>query len=298
MIYYLFDFLQQLQTLAGEAGLVIVSYKSIFITMAASSLGLTLALFILKGIGLYTIGKRENVANSIFAFIPILSIFYMGKIIGKVRLFGSKIGNLGLLVMIFYILQLATSCTFDVLYCGNALVTLLKDDVLLTFDNFAYNDYTLFGNINLIQLVNVVNNIFSIIYLILDVFMIFAFFRYYGGKRGMLYSFLSVIIEPLFFIFLFVVRKQERFDLNQYMKMNFNSYNASGSSGGFNNPRNPYSSQSSDSSYSQTSDPFSEYGSSDSTSFSGDVFTDYPEGDTTSRVFNTEGDTTSDEDLF
>ena len=81
MLSSYFEFLSSLSALANLNDVVVDLSKVFWIVFACSAV-IEVALFVLKGIGLYTIGKRENIPNGYLAFIPFASYYYMGKIIG------------------------------------------------------------------------------------------------------------------------------------------------------------------------------------------------------------------------
>lgn len=236
MLSSYFEFLSSLSALANLNDVVVDLSKVFWIVFACSAV-IEVALFVLKGIGLYTIGKRENIPNGYLAFIPFASYYYMGKIIGPVKLFGYRLKNIGLLLSLLYFFTFATGIAFDALYYGNTLMHLLQTGTLVKQEII---NVTLFRTITLHGLISVTNNILVIMYLVIDVFTVFAFFRFYAKKNQNMYSFLAIFIEPLFPIFVFAFRNNKRFDYNQYMKMRFESYKAQGSQGGYNNPKQPY----------------------------------------------------------
>ena len=220
MLSSYFEFLSSLSALADLNDMVVNLSKVFWIVFACSAV-IDIALFVLKGIGLYTIGKRENIPNGYLAFIPFASYYYMGKIIGPVKLFGYRLKNIGLLLSLLYFFTFATGIAYDALYYGNTFKYLLQTGTLVKQEAI---NVTLFRSITLHGLISVTNNILAIMFLVIDVFTVFAFFRFYAKKNQNMYSFLAIFIEPLFPIFVFAFRNNKRFDYNQYMKMRFESY--------------------------------------------------------------------------
>lgn len=51
----------------------------------------TIALYLFKSIGLYIMGKNENEKTSFLSFVPYGSLYVLGKLVGKTRLFGVEI---------------------------------------------------------------------------------------------------------------------------------------------------------------------------------------------------------------
>ena len=176
MLSSYFEFLSSLSALADLNDMVVNLSKVFWIVFACSAV-IDIALFVLKGIGLYTIGKRENIPNGYLAFIPFASYYYMGKIIGPVKLFGYRLKNIGLLLSLLYFFTFATGIAYDALYYGNTLKYLLQTGTLVKQEVI---NVTLFRSITLHGLISVTNSILAIMYLVIDVFTVFAFFRFYA----------------------------------------------------------------------------------------------------------------------
>lgn len=262
MLYSLLDYIKKMSAAASSNGMVL-NEELMLILSLSMSLTVTLTAFIFKGIGLYTIAKRENVKKPYYAFIPFLSYYLLGKIVGGVRIFGYHVKNIGLITMISLLLYYALFAVYDVFMCYENFVSLFTTGELgQVIDKY--------GSVWVDVVLSVLITASGLVYLIFQIFMIFTFFLYYGGKYRMLFSLLSIFIEPLFGIFVFASRKKERFDYGNYMKMRFDSYNGTRSGGGFNNPQQPFTTKE------NLKDPFEEYrDKKHSKSEDIDVFEDY-----------------------
>ncbi len=232
MIYSLLKAIENLATLSEEYGLIINQVWFAVTTLAISTV-ITLVCFIFKGIGLYTIAKREGIKAPFLAFIPFASFYLLGKIVGGVKVFGRHVKNLGLITMITLIVNYALNYTYELLLYGENLVS------LFTTGNVGVLPGS-YGSVWVDVVLTVFRGISSIAYIICYVFLVITFFMYYAKKVQILFSLLSVFFDPIFGILVFVVRKNQRFDYSQYMKMRFDSYNANRSGGGFNNPETPF----------------------------------------------------------
>lgn len=244
MLYSILDYVKKVSLSASEQGLVVNETALLLISLGVS-FAITLVTFVLKGVGLYTIARRENVKHAEFAFIPFLSIYLLGKIIGGVKIFGYHVKNLGLVTMITMITYYVLAAVYDGFMCYENVVELFTTgEVGSVIESY--------GSVWVDVVLYVLMAVFALIYLVLEVFLIFSFFLYYGGKYQMLYSLLSIFIDPLFGILVFALRKKERFDYGNYMKMRFDSYKGTRSGGGFNNPQEPFTTN-------DDKDPFEEY---------------------------------------
>ena len=75
------------------------------------------ALFILQGIGLFTMAKRRKMQKKWLAFIPFANVYYMGKLVGECGFFGHKMKNAGLYAMIAQIVSVLFSCAYIFAEC-------------------------------------------------------------------------------------------------------------------------------------------------------------------------------------
>ncbi len=232
MIYSLLKAIENLATMSDQFGIVINQTLFAISSLTISAV-IAIVCFVFKGIGLYTIAKREGIKAPFLAFVPFASYYLLGKIVGSVKVFGHHVKNLGLITMIALILYYGLNLTYDLLVYGENLVSLFTTGnvgVLPTSYGSAWVDVVL----------AVFRAISSIVYLVCYVFLVITFFMYYAKKVQIVFSLLSIFFDPLFGILVFVVRKNQRFDYSQYMKMRFDSYNANRSAGGFNNPETPF----------------------------------------------------------
>lgn len=74
------------------------------VATAMITIGLCVAAFVLQGIGLYKMAKRQNVKYAFLAFIPFGKIALVGKLAGEISFFGHKVNRLGLYAMILEII--------------------------------------------------------------------------------------------------------------------------------------------------------------------------------------------------
>lgn len=60
-----------------------------------------LALYVLKAVAIFLMAKKCGLKNKWMSFVPYLNFVVLGKLAGRVRLFGVTIGNIGLFYAIF-----------------------------------------------------------------------------------------------------------------------------------------------------------------------------------------------------
>lgn len=233
MIYSILTALEAFIASASNYDMKVEGELTFALIALVGILSLKAVCFIFKGFGLYYIAKKEGISKPYFAFIPFVSYYLLGKIVGKVKVFGYHVKNLGLITMILMLVSSATSFLFDFLmYKDNIIALIETGHIGILPDNY--------GSVWVDVVLSMINAVSNILLIIAEVFLIMTFFMYYGKKNQLAFSLLSIFFEPLFGILVFVVRKEKRFDYSQYMKMRFDSYNANRSGGGFNNPQSPF----------------------------------------------------------
>lgn len=242
-IFSIFDTSMQNGTSVGD---LVVNEGAVLIYAFIIAASITIACFVLKGIGLYTIAKREGIKNPFLAFIPFASYYLLGKIVGSCKVFGYHVKNLGVIAMIAMLINTALSVTYNVLMYSDKIIEWVQTGVIDALPES-------YGNVWVDVVLQLSSTIAGLIYIVADVFLVMTFFMYYGKKNQLSFSLLSIFIEPLFGVFVFVVRKNKRFNYSQYVKMRFDSYRGNQSGGGFNNPQQPFATDN------KSADPYSDY---------------------------------------
>ena len=270
MIQQLLESLNELSALADKRNLII-NARAIFMISVSSVLIIDLILFVLLGIGLYTIGKRGGVKGSVMAFIPFVNMYYLGKIVGPVILFRQRFKNLGLWVMITSLITTTLVYTHNIITYWDCLVNLITINQFELTKNAIILGSWHNNAIYLNDILSVIASLTSLANLFFYVFLLFPFFQLYAKSNHNFYAILAIFFDILFPIFVFAFRKNERFDYSQYLKMKFGTYNGRGSAGGFNNPQSPFTQDP----QKDRESPFDD-GSGDDTQDQGDdVFCDY-----------------------
>ncbi len=164
-----------------------------------------LVFFIFKGIGLFVMSKRQNMSCAWFSFVPFLSYVQMGRLVGEVKLFGTRTKQLGLFVAISMFVTNVCSWIADIgtwFEPFKQMVTTSKFDYTL-YQNTMNNVSPVFSTLNIISAFS------DLVYIVFWVFLLVAFFRYYEPKHPTLYILLSIFLG-LTGIFVFVVRKHDK----------------------------------------------------------------------------------------
>lgn len=246
MFQSIFSILDTTKLSATNTSDLVVNEGVVLIYAFIIAASITIACFVLKGIGLYTIAKREGIKNPFLAFIPFASYYLLGKIVGSCKVFGYHVKNLGVIAMIAMLINTALSVTYNVLMYSDKIIEWVQTGVIDALPES-------YGNVWVDVVLQLSSTIAGLVYIVADVFLVMTFFMYYGKKNQLSFSLLSIFIEPLFGVFVFVVRKNKRFNYSQYVKMRFDSYHGNQSGGGFNNPQQPFATDD------KSVDPYSDY---------------------------------------
>lgn len=143
-----------------------------FVTVLFFIIGV--GLYILFALGLYGLAKTEGTGNEWFAFIPILQLYIMGKILGEVRI-GNY--NIPMLELVLPLSSIAIPIAGRILDLIPFLGGLLK----LVF--------------------NIAIAIFSVV-------VLYNFYKRYKGEKALLMTVLSIILFFMGPIYIFSLRNE------------------------------------------------------------------------------------------
>ncbi len=196
------------------------------------SIVVSLALFVLKGVAIYTMGKRRNFDKLWMAYVPFLNYVLLGKIIGEVVIWGKKVKNIGLLTCIFTAISVIIGYVVDVGYYVYILEQAFKVDFI--FNSAFINDWVMQKGLVWL-LVSIVGDVCSIINIILTCWMIFLIFRKYAPERSFMYSLLAIFFDFTFPILLFIVRNNEVVTFEDFLRQRNRYYTQNpNQNGGYN----------------------------------------------------------------
>lgn len=250
-------------------------------------LGVMLAFYVLRSIGVYVLAKRQGIKCKVLAWIPCLWFYVVCKLVGKSRFFGKPIENLALLfVIIFSLSQLfgfVQSFLVNFPLVGNFLqgreILFAQSGLDLEAQGFfeyssgmyVTNDFVNPYGMGGIQTVNLILSIIGYVSMFVDLAEIvitisvyFALFRKFWPQHHVLASLLTIFLG-LFAPFVFVIRKKEPVNYMEYLRSRYN-YNPYANPYGnpYNNPNsynNPYNNG--QSAPKRPEHPFSEFAEKD-----------------------------------
>ena len=243
-------------------------------------IGFWLILFILQGIGLYTMAKKRSMNNKWLAFVPFANIYYIGKLTGECDVFGQKMKRAGLYTMIAN--TLVTLVYFSViavelyLYITQGLPDKYNElnytpqwYNLTGFAATAYEYYALSGHfISILQLAAEV----------LMLILLMGLLRKYTPKHYVWLGLLSALVPVSRYIVIFILRNRKEIDYVEYVRAQREAFfrqqqqyrdmygNPNGRNNPYGNPYqnpygNPYGNQNQQTGEQQPveEDPFSEF---------------------------------------
>ena len=191
-----------------------------------------LPLFILQGVALYTMAKRQKLTRKWMAFVPFLNILCLGKIAGECSFFGRKMKNAGLyallaqilatlvnvllLASVFYLLIVYGEPTeaveilygIEIPYKTWPTATSGLGKVACVYYEHAYDFLAIFG----------------LVYDILMFILVIATLKKYNPRNHFALSFLSLIVPLSRPIILFVLRNREPIDYEAMMRARREAY--------------------------------------------------------------------------
>jgi hypothetical protein len=163
---------------------------------------------IFLSISIYYMTKKQGYKKLWLSFIPLVNLIPLGKLLGKTVVWGKTIKNVGVWACIFCAISTVVNFLLNIGYYLSLAQTAFGVTFVITND-FLYS--WIMGTNAVAMVISYVSLIFDLGYIFFYVSLVFLTFRLYNPGRAFLYAILSVFIDPLFGIFLFVSRKNPRY---------------------------------------------------------------------------------------
>ena len=200
------------------------------IAIACAILAVTLAFYVLRSLGLYTLAKKNGVKGAFVAWIPFAWIYVVCMLIGDGRFFGWTFKQIALLALVVF----SINGIFDILY--NALsyvpvigyflqggtITLLEENggMKLFLGEDFLNPYSNYNAVKaFLNVTYYVNGVLSLVVTVVTVFAFIALFRKFWPQHYILASVLSVM--GLFPPFVFAIRNRQPVKYADYLRSRF-----------------------------------------------------------------------------
>lgn len=170
--------------------------------------------FAIKAVGVCIMAKKRGLKYWWLGMIPFANFFVIGKLAGPVRLFSVDVKNIGLIVAIIYFVRSVASLVLAGLVYGDYFVCLFKGTLPQGQNYELQVGYVLSVAVSVYEYVDY---FISLAYVLAYAMLVYAFFSKYAPDKRWLFAVLSVIIEPLFGIFILVVRNNRAYSsVNEY----------------------------------------------------------------------------------
>ncbi len=246
--------------LEGMMNPIELSRPFVYVNAIAIMLGIC-ALFVLRAIGLSTLAKRNGVKRGVWTvWVPFLWIYVACRIVSDMRIFGMSFKTLAIVGLCIFSVYGVAYITYNLIYYAplalyylqggeivissaapvggyvaylsplNNIFVKVSSELITTTSSgayfFPYSNRYLFTQVYNVC-VNIVNYI-SLFKVLGTCFVYSAIFRKYWVEHFMLGTLLSIFIEPMFSIFIFIIRKNPPARLVRVVRIDpdFNNFNA------------------------------------------------------------------------
>lgn len=197
---------------------------TVLIACVIGAATLWLIMFVLQGIGLYTMAKRRGMKKKFLAFIPFANIYYIGKLSGECVVFGQRMKRAGLYAMIAQtiatILCIATVTGQLYLYL-KGYEPMIDETIGRSYwpiEGGFVGVVAKFLNVG-IYFVEIVRLVTSVLMLIL----LSGLYKKYSPKNYFMLGVLTIMF-PARFLIIFFLRKKKPIDFEAYMRARREAY--------------------------------------------------------------------------
>lgn len=168
-------------------GVIIALMLFMFLAFAYSVL-----VYVLGGIGMYTLGQKRGMKNAFLAFIPIANVFFLGKIADDIGLTMNKKTNYAQKLLIFCIMDFAIAFFLVPL---SVVIGLATGNVAIIIGMLMFFVY-------------IVLMVISICYMVFYYIALFKVYKEYSPNNAVLFEVLSILLS-LYPFFLFAIRNNK-----------------------------------------------------------------------------------------
>ena len=200
----------------------VVNWKILVVSLCIS-FAVWAALFLLQGVGIYTMAKRRGLSKKGLAFVPFVNLMYLEKLTGDCTILGQRMRRVGLFAMIAQIVNcvlcgLYIASHVYLYYTQGAPVAVENTLTWLSLGGFAKTAYSCY---------NICYHVLSITQLVYELLLfvlLLGLFKKYQPKSAYLLAALLLFFPMLRYIFVFVIRKREAVDYNEFKRKQQEEY--------------------------------------------------------------------------
>ena len=277
---------------AIQMNMQLTNNKTVLIISAVLTMALWVTLFILQGIGICAMAKKQGLKKRGLAFVPFVNIWYVGKLAGECHFFGQRMKRAGMYAMIAQILlvlvSILTIAAEQYLWMTQGAPT---PEVVSGYTYYYWTNLSGFA-LHVSRFFDISGYILPIFQLLVEIFLVVIMMglcKKYAPKNYMLLGMLVLFVPISRFIIIFVLRKRQPIDYEAYMRARHEAYmraqqqyynrqNPYGNpySNPYGNPYNPqnqnYGSQNGNQGGPKPADPFEEFSSETKEKGAGEPF--------------------------
>lgn len=199
--------------------------ENVLIACTIGAAAVWLVMFVLQGIGLYTMAKRRGMKKKALAFIPFANIYYIGKLSGESVVFGQRMKRAGLYAMIaetiasVLCVAMIASQLYLYINCGEPMID----------ETFGTPYWVVTGNgvaSVIAKFMDVSSYFIGIAQLVAKVLMLILLSGLYKKYSPRNYFFLGVltIMLPARYLIIFALRNRKAIDYEAYMRARREAY--------------------------------------------------------------------------
>ena len=176
--------------------------------------------------------KKRNLKNKWFAFVPFLNILYIGRLTGDCLVFGRKMKRAGLYVMIAQVIATVVTAAYVV---ASTILFVKYGDCLEITSDYSHEWVGLPAQGEWLRrfiwvldgsgsMIGGVLQITDLAYKILLLVLLMSFFRKYAPRQSLIFSLISCFVPETRYIFIFVLRKNQAINYEDYVRRQREEY--------------------------------------------------------------------------
>lgn len=201
------------------AGLIAQDNLKMFLFAGIIGLALWVAAFVLQGVGIYAMAKKQGLKNRALAFVPFANILYLGKLAGECNFFGQRMKRAGMYAMIAQIIAtvlcIATIASEQYLWLTHG-----EPQIEMTYGTYYWTGLTGFAW-NVSRFYDISGYLLPIFQMFVEIFLVVLMIglcKKYSPKNYMVLSLVTLFIPIARFFIIFAIRKRQPIDYEAYMR--------------------------------------------------------------------------------
>ena len=221
------------------ASLITQESKMMFLIATVVGLLMWAAVFVLQGVGIYTMAKKQGLKKRALAFVPFANILYLGKLAGECNFFGQRMKRAGMYAMIAQIVATAM-CIITIVSEQYLWLAHGEPQIETTYGTYYWTGLTGFS-LTVSKFYDISGYLLPIFQMFVEIFLVVLMMglcKKYAPKNYMLLSILTLFVPISRFIIIFALRNRRPIDYDAYMRARREEYMRRQQQ--YHNQQNPY----------------------------------------------------------